>query len=120
MNDKKFSGPIKAEWIDGEPRKMRILENVSYIDPKGVAWWAMVGDVVDGSSIPRLLWAFEGSPFVGLHRVPSVFHDVACQKKNRPCRKVHQMYDDAMKDCGVPAFSRKKKAFAVKSWGPRW
>lgn len=111
---------INTEWLFEDPRKMMVTLSNTYIDPHGVSWHVSVGDIIDGSSIPRILWLFEGSPFVGLHRTASVFHDVACQRKDMPWQKVHQMYDDCMKFCGVSNFSRKKKSLAVKRFGPRW
>ena len=63
---------------------------------------------------------FESSPFIGLFREASVFHDVACQRRTRPYKHVHRMFSDAMIDNGYTGFGQKKKAFAVMYFGPKW
>ena len=114
-----LSGPIRTEWLpDG--RSMRILEPVTYTDPDGVEWYASAGDVVDGASIPRFLWRLVGSPFVGLYRVASVFHDVACHDRDRPHEQVHRMFHTCMLESGVSDGKARMMYHAVRDFGPKW
>ena len=115
-----FSNTVKVEWIDGEPRKMKLLEDVEFIDENGKAWKAFAGCVIDGASIPRFFWRATGSPYVGHFRRASVVHDVYCQTKSRPHKEVHQMFKDAMKCDNVPKWKRVIMANAVKTFGPKW
>ena len=114
-----FSGPIQAEWLD-DGRKMLLLSSTTYTDPTGVEWTAPAGRVVDGASIPRLFWRIAGSPFVGLHRVPSVYHDIACEDRARSYKQVHRMFYNCMIDCGENPGLAKVKGEAVENFGPRW
>src|SRR5581483_12072126 len=58
----KYVGTVQAEWLpDG--RKMRLLAEFSYVDPKGTKWIAPAGWIVDGASIPQTMWSFSGGPF---------------------------------------------------------
>ena len=115
-----FDNTIKAEWVRGDPRKMRILEDANFIDSNGKAWPCPATRLVDGASIPRLLWRVEGSPFVGLHREASVPHDIACEDKTEPHELVHQMYYEALIASGVGKFEAARKYLAVATFGPKW
>lgn len=115
-----FDNTIKTEWVDGDPRIMRIFEDSIFTDKSGKEWPALDGRLVDGASIPRILWSVEGSPFVGLHRVPSVYHDIACEDKTEPHELVHQMFYEACIASGMDEFEAKKKYLAVALFGPKW
>ncbi len=54
-----FVGTVKTEWIEPD-RKMRLLDDFAYVDPAGVEWPAPKGSVVDGASIPQVLWSVVG------------------------------------------------------------
>lgn len=76
-----FSGEPQALWLteDGtEDRKMRLIEDFWFRDPRGKKWGAHKGDEVDGASIPRALWTLLGSPYTGDYRRASIVHDRAC------------------------------------------
>src|SRR5215210_8183144 len=83
----KYSGPIRAEWLPG--RKMRLLEEVHYIEPQGKDWVAPKDAVVDGASIPKPFWSTVGGPFEGEYRDASVIHDVACDERTARWEDVH-------------------------------
>jgi len=81
MNHGEFSGDPAAVWLaaDGtEDRDMELLEKFYFKDPSGKKWVASKGDVVNGASIPRVLWTLIGSPYTGDYRRASIVHDVAC------------------------------------------
>ena len=71
---------------------MTLLSELRYTDPDGVAWIAPAGSVVDGASIPRVLWSFMGGPFDGRYRNASVLHDVAYDQKTRPWEDADRMF----------------------------
>lgn len=83
-----FVGTVKTEWIEPD-RKMRLLDDFSYVDSRGTVWAAPKGSVVDGASIPQVLWSVVGSPYTGEYRNASVVHDVACVKRDKPWQDVH-------------------------------
>ena len=115
-----FSGPVQSELLD-DGRNMRILAEVTYTDRYGVEWTSIAGDLWNGSSIPPAIWGrWQGSPFVGLHRKASVFHDAACGLEDRPWAEVHRMFYECMLDCGVDPIEAAQKHWAVWKFGPRW
>jgi hypothetical protein len=114
-----FLGAIRTEWL-GDGRKMRLLSEFQYIDPKRKKWIAPVGSIVDGASIPKAFWSIIGGPFEGKYRAASVIHDVACDHKVEPWESVHEAFYWAMRASGVEAWKAKVMFAAVYSAGPRW
>ena len=113
-----FKGEIITKWIND--RDMEIQNEVTYIDDSNVEWIVPTGAIVNGASIPRILWDSIGSPFVGLYRDASVFHDHYCDTKERDWKDVHKMFYDAMIDKGVGKIKAKTMFAAVYVFGPRW
>src|SRR5678809_906877 len=54
-----YSGQVEARW-ENDGRHMTLLSELRYIDPDGIVWTAPAGSVVDGASIPRVLWSVLG------------------------------------------------------------
>jgi len=115
-----FSGSVETMWPSMEARKMILTKELSFIDNHNVKWSAHTGAVIDGASIPRLLWAFIGSPFNGHYRRASVIHDVYCQTKSRPHKQVHRMFYDAIRADGVGKIKAKTMYWALKIGAPKW
>lgn len=115
-----FINTVKVEWLEDDPRKMKLLESVSFVDDTEKVWVAPAGSIIDGASIPRFFWRVIGSPFIGMYRRASVIHDVYCVTRSELYEEVHQMFDNAMRADGVPDVKRIAMAEAVKKYGPRW
>ena len=114
-----FSNTVKTEWIEGSKRNQRLLEDVIFVDSKGIEWIARAGAVIDGSSIPRFLWAWK-SPFIGLHRRASVIHDVYCVSKERPHKATHKAYREMCLFDGVSKRDARWMYKGIKLGGPKW
>lgn len=113
-----FSGNVVLEFIaDGHAR---LRGDLRYRDPGGRLWAAPAGIIVDGASIPRILWTAIGSPFTGNYLRASVIHDFYCDTKTRPWQEVHRVFFDAMISGGVPRLQANIMYFAVRAFGPRW
>ena len=117
-----FEGEVQTQWLtaDEPNRQMRLLAPFVFVDQKGERWVANIGDVIDGASIPRILWTVAGSPFVGDYRRASVLHDVACDQKTRPSKDVHRMFYEAMRADNVPEEQALEFYTAVRLFGPHW
>ena len=114
-----FVGTVKTEWIEPD-RKMRLLDDFAYVDPAGVLWKAPKDSVVDGASIPQVLWSVVGSPYTGEYRNASVVHDVACEKRDKPWQDVHRMFYEACRAGGVGEQKAKLMYAAFYHFGPKW
>lgn len=115
-----FSGPVKVEWVKDKPRDMVVLEDIHFMDSKGVIWSALKGASIDGASIPRIFWMGIGSPFVGLYRRASVIHDVYCKTQIREPQAVHDVFKEMMIADGVSDTKAFLMYQAVDKLGPRW
>lgn len=76
----KYSGEPDTKWCTDEnspDRDMELLDEFYFIDPNGKQWHAAKGEIVDGASIPRFLWALVGSPYTRDYRRASIVHDIA-------------------------------------------
>ncbi len=117
-----FEGEVRTEWLvhTGPDRRMRLLGDFAFVDPRGKRWVAPAGSVIDGASIPRMLWAVCGSPYTGDYRRASVLHDVACASRREPSRDVHRMFYDAMVCDGFDESLALEFYTAVRLFGPDW
>jgi hypothetical protein len=115
-----FSGPVRVEWLEDDPRKMRLLETLYYTDKAGRLWVALKGSIIDGASIPKFFWRVIGSPFVGKYRRPSVIHDVYCENQVRPHQEVHDVFEEMMEVDDVSDIKRASMYNAVDTFGPKW
>lgn len=78
----KFSGYPLTRWKGN--RLMILQEEFSYVDKKGKTWLVPTTGELNGATIPRPLWSFLGSPFVGAYRRASVVHDYFVGEGNNP------------------------------------
>lgn len=117
-----YEGRIVVEWIehDGSDRLVRLVEPFTYIDNNGKRWSVPAGALVDGASIPRILWTSVGSPFVGDYRYATVIHDYYCERRIETWQSTHRVFYEAMLVSGVPKIKALKMYTAVRAFGPRW
>ena len=78
-----FKGEVVAKWLD-DGRQMELMESFGFTDPSGQNWEVPKGAIVDGASIPKILWSIVGSPYTGQYRKASVIHDYYCNVMARP------------------------------------
>ncbi len=118
----RFEGEVDVRWLRqaGRDRDVRLLADFAYVDPQGKRWLAARGRVVNGASIPEVLWSSFGPPFVGDYRRGSVLHDVACEDRTEPSEDVHRMFYNAIRCDGVGQAKALTMYWAVKLFGPRW
>ncbi len=111
-----FSGGFEFAWLDtpdGDHRDMRVLNTVKFTDSAGKVWTVPATSVVDGASIPRILWTFAGSPYVGKYRRASVVHDHYCDIRTELQSNVHLMFKEAMLADGASWLEANTKYGAV-------
>lgn len=115
----KFTGKLVVSF-DPEGRVVTLIQPYGYIGPDGVKWDVPAGARVDGASIPRPFWPIIGGPFEGKYRNASVIHDWYCDRRNRPWRRVHRAFYDAMRESQVNESIAKIMYQAVMKFGPKW
>src|SRR5262249_77140 len=117
-----FIGTVKTEWIRGpeSERRMQLLQDFAYIDPKGRKWLAPAGSKTDGATIPHPPWSFVGGLFDGQYSEAAVIHDVYCDTKTEPWRDVHRIFYYASRAAGVSELKAKTMYTAVMIGGPKW
>jgi hypothetical protein len=114
-----FEGRVITEWLmDG--RTMRLIEPFRFIDAAGTIWECPAGSIVDGASIPKMLWGLSGGPYTGKYRLASVPHDVYCETRSRSWEETHQMFYAAMLTAGMSETKASLMYSAVYHHGPRW
>jgi Protein of unknown function (DUF1353) len=99
---------------------VRLKNLFSYIDASRRRWDVPKDAIVDGASIPRMLWTLIGGPFKGKYRNASIIHDWYCDLRLRPWQQVHRMFFDAMITSSVSAGRAKLLYAGVYLGGPRW
>jgi hypothetical protein len=119
-----FSDTPKIEFIDtpnAPNRNVRVIDDFTFTEAaNGTVWEAPSGSLVDGASIPRVLWSLVGSPFTGDYVYGSIVHDVACDTRTRPWRDTHYMFYLACLAGGTRRGRAKLMYLAVRNFGPRW
>lgn len=114
-----FRGNAHFEWLE-DGRRMKLLREYAFIDAARLEWEVPGGAIIDGASIPRLLWSVTGGPYEGRYRNASVVHDWHCDVRTRPSRSVHRMFYEAMLVSRVPALRARIMYAAVLYAGPSW
>lgn len=115
-----FFGNFEFQWLnspDGKHRDMKVLSAVSFKSASGKVWSVPAGTVINGASIPRALWTFTGSPYVGTYRRASVVHDHYCHVRTELQRDVHLMFKEGMRADGASWLEANTKYLAVKVAG---
>lgn len=115
-----FFGDFAFQWLqspDGKHRDMKVLSAVSFRSASGKEWTVPAGTVINGASIPRALWTFTGSPYVGTYRRASVIHDHYCDIRTELQRDVHLMFKEGMRADGASWLEANSKYLAVKVAG---
>lgn len=111
---------IPSQMEEAGPGKFKLLNSVTYVDPRGVEWDAPEDWVVNGADIPRWAWSVVGKPVDEPYWYPSVIHDVACDKQERPWRDVHEAFYYACRCRGMTEERAKVLYLAILCGGPRW
>ncbi|WP_405081992.1 DUF1353 domain-containing protein [Pectobacterium versatile] len=115
-----FTGlPPQTKWL-GDGRSMQLVRPFGYVATNNREWNVPMDTIVDGASIPRVLWSLIGGPFEGLYRNASIVHDYFCVIRTHPWPDVHRMFHYAMLCSGVPSLKARIMFYAVYRFGPRW
>jgi Protein of unknown function (DUF1353) len=115
----RYDGRALVEFLS-DGRRVRLSCPLAYIDPGERRWEVPQDAIVDGASIPRMLWTLVGGPFEGKYRDASIIHDWYCDLRLRPWDQVHRMFFDAMITSRVPLGQAKLLYAGVYFGGPRW
>jgi hypothetical protein len=115
----RYVGELILRPLD-DGRMMEVQQPFGYVDSKGQSWNVPPKAVVDGASIPRVLWPIVGGPWEGRYRDASVVHDWFCAVRTRPWQQVHRMFYEAMLTSQVAPRLAQLMFVAVRYAGPSW
>ena len=118
-NGGRYEGTAIVELLE-DGRRVRLNQPYSYIDPDGTRWDVPAKAIVDGASIPKVLWSIIGGPFEGKYRAASIIHDWYCDIRLRNWKDVHRMFYNAMLTSGVARVTANIMYAGVYAGGPRW
>jgi hypothetical protein len=113
-----FIGKFVADFGE-DPRKVKLVEAYSFVDPDGKTWEVPAGYMTDGASVPAVLWALY-PPFTGAYRFAAVIHDYYCDNKEETWQDTHKVFYNAMRAADVDETDAKLMYMAVYAFGPRW
>jgi len=111
---------LKVEPLNDKSNRVRLLEDLIFIDTKGKKWTSPKGSVVDGATIPRAFQGIMGTPYGGEYVLASVIHDVAYDEKKESWEEVHRAFYDALLASGVEANKASLMYMAVYEGSSRW
>lgn len=115
----KYFGELLVAFLS-DGRRVRLAKAFGFCDARGKRWPVPAQAVVDGASIPQVLWPLMGGPFTGKYRDASVVHDYYCSVRLEPWQAVHHVFYEAMRVSGVSEVRAKLMYAAVYFAGPRW
>lgn len=95
-------------------------EPLVWVQDDGLTLTVPVGFLMNGASIPRMLWAVIGHPLETEFVYPAGLHDWECTTCKTRSPIVHQRFRAALKAEGVPAVRRWAMWAAVRLFGPRF
>src|SRR5574337_428272 len=118
-----FEGDVETRWLvePNADRRMELLSEFTFVDSTKYRWTAKPGDIVDGASIPQIIWSqIVGTPFIGDYRRATVVHDVACDRREQTSKDAHRMFYEAMLADGTEPARALLFYAAVRLFGPQW
>ena len=116
---------VAAEYEDyGETdpghTEFELLQDYSYRDDDGTVWTAPAGSIVNGASIPRVVWTSVGGPWSGKYRNAAVIHDYLTEERPSSSEVVHRLFLDGMLKNGVSKTRANLMYAAVVTFGGKW
>ncbi len=100
--------------------EFQLVKEYAYVDGKGNRWVVPKNTVVNGASIPKVVWSAIGGPWSGKYRNAAVIHDWMCEEQVEDSSFVHRIFHEAMLDSGVDEKLAWIMYKAVDIGGPKW
>ncbi len=115
-----FSNRAKIELMTSSPRDVILIEDMIFYDKNGIEWFVPAGAIVNGTSIPKILWPIMGSPWVGYARRASIPHDYYYQSREHEKDLVDDMFYEAAIYDGVPHIKAHAMLLGLQITGSTW
>jgi len=109
-----FNNSLKIEFVS--MYRGKVLEDITYTND-GISITIKKGFITDGASIPRWLWSFTGSPFVGKYRKAAVLHDYIYRYRLYNKKDADLLFYKIMLESGVSKFKAKLFYLALYFFG---
>jgi Protein of unknown function (DUF1353) len=115
-----FEGELLLENHATNKNSVCLKDEFSYRDHHNYKWRAHIGDVIDGSSIPDILWQIYGSPLQSNYINALVIFESACNRRYTSWEATHEMFFYALLDTGIAEIDAKIMYAAVYYFGQHW
>lgn len=113
--------PIRAEFDPNDPKYIETQSDLFYVDKNGIEIFVGAGYRTDGKSVPKWFWSIVGHPLAPNTLPAAIIHDYLCETELFDSKRVHQIFDEALKDLPKVGFwQRTALVLAVKTFGPRF
>ena len=120
MTAPRFIGDLELGIDPADPKSMLVAKEFSFEDSTGLFWYAHVGDVTNGASIPRQFKIIVGGSYQTPYLIASVLHDIYCSNKSRTWQATDKMFLEALRTNGVSKIKSYSMFLAVWFFGPHW
>ena len=122
----KFTNKLKLEKISADSNEykpifiLKLKDDFFYKDSYGHTWKAYSGDIIDGSSIPLVIWELYGSLLSSNFVNAVVIFETACNRREHTWEITHEMFYEAMLTCKVDEINAKIIYAGVYYFGQHW
>lgn len=100
--------------------EFELIEEYTFVDAKGRSWTAPQGTVVNGASIPKVIWSWIGGPWSGRYRNAAVIHDWMCDQLISDSETAHRVFYEGLLANGMSPTKSWVMYQAVLKGGPKW
>jgi len=113
-----FFGLPLLQHVAGYSDRWVVVRGFTYASPDGCVVRVGSGWETDGASVPRALWAIF-PPMSGPYMEAAVLHDALYRAQPVSRKRADELFLEAMKALGVPAWKRWSIYGAVRAFGWR-
>lgn len=100
--------------------EFKLMEDYTFVTKDGLRYTVPAGHVINGASIPRVVWTVVGGPWSGRYRNASVIHDHMVDVRFEDSKTTHRLFYEAMLASEVSGRLAKIMYFAVVKGGSTW
>ncbi len=114
-----FEGDLLLDYLS-DKNSICLKDDFIYKDANNYKWRAHIGDIIDGSSLPDIIWQIYGPPLQSKYLNALVVFESACNRRYTTWEATHEMFFYALLDSGINEIDAKIMYAAVYYFGQHW